>query len=79
MGDARCSDFCDLNFDETLHSNFLLKEGRCRRRPLLGGFSGASLEGKIPKRGLESGWEPARAGRTSHACQLAIERNPPSY
>jgi|GEM_PF-7044464 len=43
------------------------------------GFSGASLEGKIPKRGLESGWEPARAGRTSHACQLAIERNPPSY
>jgi hypothetical protein len=50
MGDARCSDFCDLNFDETLHSNFLLKEGRCRRRPLLGGFSGASLEGKILKR-----------------------------
>jgi hypothetical protein len=79
MGDARCSDFCDLNFDETLLNNFLLKEGGCRRWPLLLWFFGGKSGGENPETGLESGWEPRRAGRTSHACQLAIERNPPSY
>jgi hypothetical protein len=27
------------------------------------------------KQGFESGWEPRRAGRTSHACQLAKSIN----